>query len=183
VSAPAPRRFSPVRLAWQRLFRGCDGLLAPWRPLDDRPAEVLLPPSGLTLYRRLGKADRAHSLRLLSWLREHGHTDPALLSAAPLHDCGKAAAPLAVWQRTLKVLLKLFAPALWRRLSRPARPGHWRHPFFVLQTHPEIGAAWAEAAGLDPTVVWLIRFHETDPNPADPHYLLMCALQQADAAS
>lgn len=157
--------------------------MAPWRPVDDHLAEALLPTAGLALFRRLGKADQAHSLRLLAWLQEHGHTDPDLLNAALLHDCGKAAAPLAVWQRTLKVLLKLFVPAVWRRLARPAPPDRWRYPFFVLQTHPEIGAAWAEAAGLNPITIWLIRFHETDPNPIDPHYDLMVALQQADAAS
>lgn len=180
MSAPAPLRLSPVRLAYRRLFRGIDGLLAPWRPLDDRPADALLPPAALPLYRQLSKPDRAHSLRLLTWLQAHGHTDPDLLIAALLHDCGKAAAPLAVWQRTLKVLLRLFLPSAWHRLSRPAPPGHWRYPFFVLQTHPEIGAVRAEAAGLNPSVVWFIRYHETDPAPRDA---LMLALQQADAAS
>lgn len=183
MSIPAPRPLPPVRLAWQRLLRGLDGLLAPWRQLDDGPAETLLAPTALTLYRRMSKADRAHSLRLLAWLQTHAQTNPDLLVAALLHDCGKAAAPLAVWQRTLKVLLKSFAPALWRRLSRPAQPDHWRHPFFVLQTHPNIGAAWAETAGLNPTVVWLIRFHESDPDPLAAHYQLLVALQQADAAS
>ncbi len=183
MSASAPKHLSSIRLTYQRLYRGIDGLLAPWRPLDDRPAASLLPPAGLTLYRRMGKADRAHSLRLLAWLQGRGYSDPNLLVAALLHDCGKAAAPLAVWQRTLKVLLKLLAPATWHRLSRPARPDEWRYPFFVLRTHPDLGAAWAETAGLDPTIVWLIRYHETNPNPSDAHYNLMLALQQADAAS
>lgn len=183
MSAAQPRRLSPARLTYQRFYRGIDGLLAPWRPIDDTPAEALLPPAGLALYRRMGRADRAHSLRLLAWLQAHDETDPHLLVAALLHDCGKAAARLAVWQRTLKVLLKLLAPAAWRRLARPAQPDGWRYPFFVLQTHPHLGAAWAEAAGLDPVVVWLIRYHETAPAPGDACYHLMCALQQADAES
>ncbi len=158
-------------------------MLVLWRPIDDRPAEATLAPGGLALYRRMSKADRAHSLRLLRWLQAHGETDPNLLSAALLHDCGKAASRLAVWQRTLKVLLKLVAPAAWQRLARPSQPDGWRYPFFVLQTHPRLGAAWAEAAGLDPIIVWLILYHETDPHPGDAHYHLMCALQRADAAS
>lgn len=183
MPASVPLRASSVRLAYQRFYRGVDGLLAPFRPVDDQPAERLLSPAGLTLYRRMGKVDRAHSLRLLKWLQANGYSDPNLLTAALLHDCGKAAATLAVWQRTLKVLLKLLAPAAWLRLSRPSQPNNWRYPFFVLQTHPELGAAWAEAAGLAPTVVWLIRYHETDPHSGDLHYDLIYALQLADAAS
>lgn len=179
--SPPPR--SPLVLAYQRLYRGIDGLLAPFQQADDRPAAAILSDAPLALYRRMSKADRLHSLRLLAWLQAHGHNDPNLLTAALLHDCGKAAAPLAVWQRTLKVLLKLFLPAVWRRLARPADPGNFRYPFYVLRVHPDLGARWAEQSGCSPLAIWLIRYHETDPDPSDPRYPLMLALQAADAAS
>lgn len=167
----------------QRLYRGVEGLVAPSRKVDDRPALAVLNVNTLPLYLRLSKPDRAHSLRVLAWLRGHGHTDPDLLAAALLHDCGKAAAHIAVWQRTLKVLLKRLNPSRWRALSRPALRTSRRYPFYVLRHHPDIGADWAQQAGCTPTLVWLIRFHEVDPDPADPRYALMRGLQDADAAS
>ncbi len=167
----------------QRLYRGIEGLLAPLRRIDDRPAVEVLTVDTLPLYLRLSKPDRAHSLRVLAWLRRHGHTDPDLMAAALLHDCGKAAARIGVWQRTLKVLLKRTDPARWRALSRPADRKSWRYPFYVLRHHPDIGGQWAEQAGCTPKLVWLIRFHEVDPDPADPRYALMRGLQDADAAS
>ena len=142
-----------------------------------------LSPTALALFRRMSAADRAHCLRVFAWLQTHDQADNDLLVAALLHDCGKAAAPIAVWQRTLKVLLRHLAPDRWHTLSRPAAPSDWRFPFFVLQNHPLIGAEWAEAAGCAATVVWLIRYHETDPDPSDSRSPLMRCLQDADAAS
>ncbi|NOX61791.1 MAG: HD domain-containing protein [Chloroflexi bacterium] len=166
----------------RRIARGLENLFIGFRQVDDGPAEALLAPPLLALYRRMSKADRAHSLRVLQWLRERGQDDPDLLAAALLHDCGKAAARLAVWQRTLKVLLKRFAPRQWERISRPAQPDNWRYPFYVLRIHPALGADWVAEAGGGELLVWLIRFHEIDPDPADPRFPLMRALQDADAA-
>ncbi|NUQ37779.1 MAG: hypothetical protein HUU23_08275, partial [Caldilineales bacterium] len=160
-----------------------DGLLAPHRPLDDAPARALLNDATLPLFQGMSKVDQAHSLRLLAWLQAQGWTDPDLLHAALLHDCGKAAARVAVWQRTLKVLVKRLAPQQWGMLSRPARPGSWRYPFYILRTHPFRGALAARAAGCSETVAWLIEFHETDPDPTDLRHPLMRALQDADANS
>ncbi len=167
----------------QRLYRGLENLVSPWRRVDDRPALAMLDVATLPFYLRLGKPDRAHSLRVLAWLRGHGFRDPDLMAAALLHDCGKAAARISVAQRTLKVLLKRFSPSRWEQLSRPAEPGSWRYPFYVLRHHPAIGAHWVEQAGGAPDLVWLIRLHEVDPDPADPRYALMRGLQDADAAS
>jgi len=129
----------------------------------------------------MSAADRAHSLRVHAWLRAQGHDAPALLAAGLLHDCGKAAAKLAVWQRTLKVVLKKLAPGLWRKLSAPAPPKNWRYPFFVLAEHTRIGADWAREAGCPQEVAWLIAHHEDVTLPEHPLAPWLKALQDADA--
>jgi hypothetical protein len=173
-------RPSPLR---QRIYRGVEALLAPWRPVDDSLAAEVLPPPALALFRRMSNADRAHSLRVYDWLVAHGYEQEELLKAGLIHDCGKAAAHLAVWQRTLKVLLKKLAPAWWRKLAAPAAPDHWRYPFYILAEHARIGAAWAEEAGCPELTCWLIAHHETDLPCDHPRYELLLALQNADASS
>jgi hypothetical protein len=178
---PAPeQRPSPIR---QRLYRGVDGLLAPFRVVDDGPAAAILPPAALALFRQMSPADRAHSLRVHQWLLDQGCDQRDLLAAGLIHDCGKAAARLAVWQRTLKVLLKKLAPGLWRRLSAPAAPDSWRYPFYILAEHARIGAEWAEAAGCSELTCWLIAHHESIIPRDHPYYDLQWALQTADASS
>lgn len=167
----------------QRIYRGIDALLTPYRALDDTPAQALLPPAAYQLYLQMSKTDRAHSLRLLAWLQTHGYDQPELGKAALLHDVGKAQADLWVWQRTLKVLLRPLCPSVWRWLTRPAAPDSWRYPFYVLQYHPQIGADLAQQAGCDPLTCWLIRYHETDLTPDNPHFALHQKLQLADSAS
>ncbi len=173
-------RPSPVK---QRLYRGLSGLWAPWQNIDDTPATQTLSPAGLALFRRMSAADRAHSLRVHAWLRARGHDAPALLAAGLLHDCGKAAARLAVWQRTLKVILRKFAPGLWHKLAAPASPPNWRYPFFVLAEHTRIGAEWAQQAGCAQDVVWLIAHHEDIILPDHPASPWLQLLQDADASN
>ena len=173
-------RPSPVR---QRVYRGVEGILAPWRRVDDAPAVATLSPAGLALFRRMSTADRAHSLRVYAQLRQRGCEREEVLAAALLHDCGKAAARLAVWQRTLKVALKMLAPGLWRRLSAPVSPDSWRYPLHVLAEHPRLGADWAQEAGCTELTCWLIRHHESDIAPRHPWALWLQRLQDADALS
>jgi hypothetical protein len=180
MPAANPPHVTPIR---QRLYRGVEGLLAPFRQVDDSPAAAFLTPEQLALFRRMSTADRAHSLRVYAWLQAHWPGNDDLLTAGLLHDCGKAAAHLAVWQRTLKVLMKKLAPARWRRLSAPTTPEDWRYPFYILAEHPRIGAEWAADAGCSQLTCWLIANHENDISPDHPDYPLLQALQQADASS
>ncbi|HIQ12623.1 MAG TPA: HD domain-containing protein [Caldilineales bacterium] len=171
---------SPLR---RRIQRGLEGLFGPFEQIDERPARELLSPEALALFQRMSAIDRAHSLRVHQWLVDRGYDQEELLTAALLHDCGKAAAPISVWQRTLKVLLKRFAPGWWKELAAPAPPDSWRYPFHVLHAHPRIGAAWAREAGCSELTCWLIEQHETPPSSIHPHADLLWALEFADATS
>ncbi len=143
----------------------------------------MLSAEALSLFRQMSRVDQAHSLRVFAWLIHQGYQDHDLLVAALLHDCGKAAAKLSVWQRTIKVLLKGLSPSLWRKLAAPAPRKSWRYPFFVLQEHPKIGAEWARAAGCSDLTCWLIAHHEETVSADHPHADLLLALEYADAAS
>ncbi len=167
----------------RRIYRGLEGLWGPFQPVDETPVQEILSPACQALFQRMSRSDRAHSLRVYRWLREHGYHHEDLLRAGLLHDCGKAAVSLSVWQRTLKVLLKRWAPGWWQRLSAPTEAGSWRYPFHVLHDHPRIGAQWAQEAGCSPLTCWLIAHHEETPPCHHPHRDLLLALEYADAAS
>jgi hypothetical protein len=152
----------------------------------------VLTPASLDLFRSMDVQDQRHGLDVCAALRQAGHANPDLLAAALLHDVGKSAAWLPVWQRAIIVLVERFAPGMLARvsqhasqsISKPASPGHrperireyrdrgvwgcesvraWWRPFAVHARHPEVGAHWAENAGCSPLTVALIRRHEDRP--------------------
>ncbi|MFQ6100368.1 MAG: HD domain-containing protein [Anaerolineae bacterium] len=139
-----------------------------------------LTPGARALFRRQAIQDQRHALEVYHTLRQAGHTNPQLLAAALLHDVGKAAAQLSLWQRASIVLLNRFAPRLLARLSW-GEPRGWRRPFVVHAQHPRTGARWAQEAGCSPLTVALIWRHqdrlasyETEEDQ------LLAALQAAD---
>ncbi len=140
----------------------------------------VLTPASLTLFRSMTVQDQRHALAVCHTLRRAGHTDPRLFAAALLHDVGKAAARLPVWQRAVIVLLERFAPRLLTCLSQ-GKPQGWRRSFVVHARHPEIGARWAEEAGCSPLAVALIRRHQERPGDRRTEQdKFLAALQAAD---
>ncbi len=145
----------------------------------------ILPLEAQALFWRMTPGDQRHSLAVLRTLLAWGETHPALLQAALLHDVGKAAMPLAPWERALIVLVE--ALGLWPRLFGCGRWPifrRWTERVRRYRAHPEIGAAWARAAGCDPLTVALIRRHqEALDQPGSEEDLetrLLRRLQQAD---
>jgi hypothetical protein len=168
---------------------------------DEQVLAYLLTPPQRDLFRRMAPNDQRHSLGVCATLRRAGYDDPALLRAALLHDVGKAAGRIWLWQRTLIVLLRRWAPDLLRWLARgschlPLVPRYsplatrrveapwWRRGFVINRFHPELGARWAAQAGCSPTTVALIRRHQ-EPVKVIENYQdrLLVKLQWADGVN
>lgn len=183
---------SPVRAAawWRRVrYRVRQfwaGLLASVQAVDETPAAALLAPDALTLFRRMPLDARRHSLRVLQTLEAEAPVPVDLAVAALLHDVGKVAAReagayLGLWLRGPMVLTEAVAPGLLVRLA-DARPSpSLRYALYVQLHHPEIGAAWARAAGASDLTCWLIAEHQNKARCTDtPEAALLVRLQAAD---
>lgn len=155
----------------QQFFRA---LLARVSPGERTIVRDVLSPAQAALFWRMARCDQRHGLDVYQALRGDGCQDEALLAAALLHDVGKAAARLTIAHRVAVVLIERALPG-W--LARCAGEGQgWRAPFAVHVQHPQIGAAWAQAAGSSSDTVMLIREHHANA----PQDRRLVALQEAD---
>lgn len=163
-----------------RIWQGIRALLAWTRPLDLTPAEALLSPALLALFKQLRCSEQLHSLGVLETLRARGHDQPDLLVAGLLHDVGKSRAPIGLVGRTLVVLVRAFLPGLYRRWAGGEANG-WRRAFVVAEAHPAWGAEMVSEAGASPMVVALVRRHQEQlGEPGTEEERLLAALQAAD---
>ncbi len=129
-----------------RINQGLRAVFALGHPVDyDAVAEVLSPPL-MRLYCRMRRVEQLHSLRVMRTLVAHGQTDPDLLVAALLHDCGKSRYRFTLPERVLVVLVKRLAPAAYARGSM-GEPDGWRRMFVIAARHPQWSADDMQAAG------------------------------------
>jgi hypothetical protein len=151
-------------------------LLARWLPSPQRHLFFLMTPG-----------DQRHSLNVHKTLHQAGYRHPDLLRAALLHDVGKSAGRVWLWQRTLIVLLKRWWPGLLDRLARGpcvAAAPWWRRGFVVNRLHAELGARWAAEADCSAGTVALIRQHQqTILETNSEQDELLAALQWADGVN
>lgn len=178
-----------VRAVFYRIRQFIDGLFSFARPEDESPAQALLSPAELVLFRRMPVDARRHSLHVLKTLRCDGEIPHELAVAALLHDVGKVAARdvgayLGLWLRGPIVLAEALAPAWLHRLEDSRPSGGLRYALYVQAHHPEIGAEWERHAGGDALTCWLIEHHQ-DNTIADgtPEGALLARLQAADNAN
>lgn len=154
---------------------------------DEQELARLLTPTQRALFRRMAPNDRRHSVNVCATLRQAGHDDVDLLAAALLHDVGKAAERIWLWQRTLIVLLERWAPSLLSWLARGSHQSAapwWRRAFVINRIHPELGADWVAEAGCSPLTVTLIRRHQQPVRTIrDDRDRLLAALQRVDGAN
>jgi hypothetical protein len=166
-----------------RQFR--EALWATPTPDDLSLAGGLLSPAQLALFGRMSASEQAHSARVCRLLQEQGQAPADLLTAALLHDCGKALHPLSPWERAIAVALKALVPGRAQAWAQGSS-NSWRKPFVAAANHPEWGARLAEEAGCSALTAAIIRRHQearsfAPPGPdASLEDRLLYRLQQID---
>jgi putative nucleotidyltransferase with HDIG domain len=149
---------------------------------DLAPARSVLTADQMQLFTCLQPSEQIHALRVLQTVQDEGHNNLDLLTAALLHDIGKARAPLRLWERVLIVLAKGLFPERTKSWGTGRLDG-WMRPFVIAEQHPAWGADMAAEVGTSPLAVSLIRRHQSpggwDPVSPNENRLLKI-LQDAD---
>ena len=170
-------------MAVQRIRQGIRALLAFSYTVDYQLAEQYLSAKQMVLFRQMSRTEQLHSLNVLrSVLAQSAQTPHDLAVVALLHDVGKSRYHLAVWQKTISVLVKKFLPALNAQLSADNKLTFWNTPFVVRQWHPQWSAELLSEADSAASVVWLAKHHadKAEQWHEHPNYPLLIRLQQAD---
>jgi len=136
-----------------------------------------LTPGELRLFNLMPTYDQRHCLDVYQTLVDAGHSDPLLLRATIIHDCGKVdddGRPMGLAWYVLATLLKRI-PGLYLAAAASGR-GPLR-PIRIYAEHAWRGAQMAAAAGSPPEIVDTLR-HYHDPQPAGMAAILQWADQQ-----
>jgi hypothetical protein len=137
-----------------RLAQFFNALIAHLTAEERALVAAVLSPAELRLFERMPQHDQRHCLDVYRLLLRGGYTDPLLLRAALLHDCGKVddnGRPIPLLYYGLFVVLQRVAPALYAWAARDGR-GPLR-PFAIHAAHDARSARMAEAAGSPPELV------------------------------
>ena len=171
--------------AINRIEQGIRALFAFATPVDLHLAKQYLSFKELEAFQEMSRADQLHSLNVLRAVLNQREAVPRPLAVAALmHDVGKCRYHLAVWQKTLAVLVKRLTPPLADRLGREENLSIWRAPFVVRSHHAKWSAEILRACCADAAAVWLVEHHQADILALYDHEqagLLRC-LQRADDA-
>ncbi|GAB5490747.1 MAG: hypothetical protein Phog2KO_09620 [Phototrophicaceae bacterium] len=170
----------------QRLQQGILALFAFAQDVDYELAERYLTPKQMTLFRSMAKSEQLHSLNVLRDVLAQGEQTPQDLAiSALMHDVGKSRKHLAVWQKTLSVLVKKLLPQLEQKLRQDGDVKSWRAPFMVREHHPKWGAEILVSYNVSDCVLWLVEHHAEPAEHWQDHdyYKLLKRLQVADDAN
>jgi hypothetical protein len=144
-----------IRYRLQQFARALTGHVS---PAERALVTEYLLPGELRLFERMPRFDQRHCLDVFHTLVHGGYTDPLLLRAALIHDCGKVddhghAIPLLYYG--LFVITERVAPGVYTWAAQSGRGLLW--PFAIHATHEERSARLAEQAGSPPQLVAILR--------------------------
>ena len=170
-------------MAIHRLRQGLRALFASARPVDDQLAGRFLSPDQFAVFKRLQRGEQLHSLHVLRAVLDQADlTPPDLALAALMHDVGKVRSPQRLWQKTITVLIRTFAPSRFERLSH-GDPRRWfNRPFIAYVDHPAWSAEILAQTGASDAAIWLVAHHADPADQWQTHDLfpLLQRLQAAD---
>lgn len=145
--------------ARHRLQQGVRALVAFARPIEYALAGQYLNEAQMTLFRRMKRSERLHSLNVLRQVMAQPCASHDLAVAALLHDCGKVLYPLAIWQKSVAVIFRRITPTHYHRWSEKSASHWWYRAFVVAEKHPQWGAQLVAETGASAKTVWLIANH------------------------
>ena len=171
--------------AASRFEQGVRACLAFATPVELQLAKEHLSVKEFDAFCAMSRAEQLHSLNVLrAVLAQSDRTLHPLAVAALLHDVGKSRYCLAVWQKSLCVIVKAMFPRLADWLGREPRLNPWRAPFVVRKQHHKWSADILRACGSDPVAIWLAEHHQEQLASLrnNSHVGLLQRLQRADDA-
>lgn len=137
----------------------------------------------MALFRRMLRSEQLHALNVLRAVCDQAADTPHDLAlAALMHDVGKIRYAMAIWQKSLPVLVRAVSPGLYRRWSEASPEDYWKRPFVVNYQHPAWSADLLRETGASERAVWLVEHHADDlAGWADHPYVgLLERLKRAD---
>ncbi len=174
-----------MSLTKHRIGQGVRALLAIATPVNIQLAEQYLTAIEFSAFCAVSRAEQLHSLRVLQEVLKQQESTPRVLAAsALLHDVGKSRYHLAVWQKTLCVIVTAVMPSLARQLGKNEGISVLRAPFAVRQHHSRWGRDILRYCQSEDEVEWLVENHQglSESYRDHPCYSLLQRLQMADDA-
>jgi len=169
-------------IATHRLRQGLRALFAFTQSVDLDLAAQYLSSAQMSLFQRMNRSERLHSLNVLRDVLKSGQTPHDLAVAALLHDVGKIRYPLAIWQKTLAVLVRAFSPEVFQEWSQKNPDNLLYRAFVVSEQHPIWSSALVRETGASERTIWLIEHHADEAAvwQDHPHHTLLVRLKAAD---
>lgn len=145
-----------------------------WRLLTARPltavareeVQTQLNADEYLLFQRYSVGDQWHGYHVMCMLREAGHGDRDLLTAALLHDIGKTRVRFTAVERSMVSVMRKLMPQMVKRTEQLElqQAKWWQRPFLVSAQHPVWSAEMALTAGCTPRAALLMQRHQDTLN-------------------
>lgn len=172
--------------AVQRIRQGVRALFAFSQEADTYLAAQYLNDAQMALFIRMKHSEQLHSLNVLrDVLSQSSDTPDDLAIAALLHDAGKIRYPMAIWQKTLAVLVRAGSNTLYRQWSTGNPQNPFKRACVVAEQHPRWSGELVTETGASERALWLIIHHADALTrwTSHPYSNLLKRLKDADDAN